>query len=120
MFDRSYTYDPAGNVATITNPLLAQSQTEHFTYDHRDRLTRGWVSGDGAYAYDHSFSYDALGNLLSKGPTGGATVYSYPASGPSSVRPHAPVAVGGAGYSYDANGNLLTAGGRNYLWTYVQ
>jgi len=48
---------------------------------------------------------DALGNLLSKSSVGS---YSYPASGPGSVRPHAATAAGSNSYSYDANGNMTT------------
>ncbi|GAB4215086.1 MAG: carbohydrate-binding domain-containing protein [Roseiflexaceae bacterium] len=37
MFDRSYSYDAAGNISAIVDNLNAQAQT--FRYDERDRLT---------------------------------------------------------------------------------
>jgi RHS repeat-associated protein len=105
--DRSYNYD-VGNVTAITdNKSAANSQT--YAYNHRDRLTSWMLNGA-----TQSYTYNAIGNLLSK--TGVGT-YTYPASGPSSVRPHTPSAVNGASYSYDANGNLTAGSGRSYTWT---
>ena len=55
-----------------------------YAYDARDRLTS--VTQDaGAGGYTDSYSYNASGNLLSKG----GQRYTYPASGLNSVRPHA-------------------------------
>jgi len=55
--------------------------------------------------------YDALGNITTKSDAG---TYSYPASGSSSVQPHAVSSIAGAVngvtnpfYSYDANGNMI-------------
>jgi YD repeat-containing protein len=94
-----------GNVAMMGLP----GQLQNFTYDERDRLTRAWVSG----GFDESFSYNAIGNLTSKA---GVTL-SDPASGASSVRPHAVTSDGTNSYSYDGNGNLTAGAGRSYGWT---
>jgi RHS repeat-associated protein len=92
-------------------------------YDHRDRLTTVTASGitGGPAAYTTSFSYNAIGNLMSKA----GFTYAYPASGPTSVRPHAVTCTNwtgsscgaGASYSYDALGNLTSGGGGTYTWS---
>src|SRR6266516_5927757 len=93
VFDRSYSYDNAGNVASITDNSNA-ANNETFAYDERDRLTSATYAGSG-----HTYSYSTIGNLTSKA----GVSYVYPASGATSVRPHTPSSVGGASYSYDAN-----------------
>ena len=42
LFTRSYTYDSVGNVESIADPQLPE--TQHFSYDHRDRLTHAWTT----------------------------------------------------------------------------
>ena len=64
-----------------------------------------------------SVAYNDLGNITAKSDVG---LYSYPASGPASVRPHAVAAVTGAGataYAYDANGAMVSGAGRTIAWT---
>jgi hypothetical protein len=68
-----------------------------------DRLVS--VSG----AYSESYSYDPLGNILSKG---GAS-YTYNTNG---VRPHAVTAVGATSYVYDLNGNMTNRGSQTLTW----
>jgi hypothetical protein len=70
------------------------------------QLRAAQVSG----AYDEWYSYDALGNLTSKG----GVASSYPAAG--QPRPHAPASAGGQAYSYDANGNLTGRPGWSLSW----
>jgi RHS repeat-associated protein len=65
-------------------------------------------------ASNEFYSYDALGNLLSKTGVGG---YNYGANGNGTgAGPHQARTVNGASYSYDPNGNLLSGGGRTYTW----
>ncbi|WP_029215371.1 RHS repeat-associated core domain-containing protein [Kallotenue papyrolyticum] len=110
-FNRSYTYESNGNVATIRDGLVGQ--TQHFRYDHRDRLTRAWTSESTSNAYDHSYTYDAIGNLTSKA----GVSYSYGSNGNGTgAGPHQARTVGGQAYTYDAVGNLLSGGGRTYTW----
>jgi len=104
VFDRSYSYDNAGNVGSITDNKNA-ANNETFGYDERDRLTSATYAGSG-----HAYSYNQIGNLTNKA----GTAYTYPAAG--SARPHTPSSIGGASYSYDANGNLTGGGGRTYTW----
>jgi YD repeat-containing protein len=58
---------------------------------------------------DKAYRYDAADNMvfnsgLCGGLAGGDNIV-YPAMGPGSVRPHAPVSTCGSAVSYDANGN---------------
>ena len=109
--NQSYAYDAVGNMTGITDVRAGFSST--FTYDVLDRLIN--VTGFGAKA----FTYDALGNRLSKSYAPNNTVtYSYnwwqqlgSASG----------AQEDATFTYDAVGNQLTdatpAGQATYTYT---
>ncbi|MBA3945260.1 MAG: RHS repeat-associated core domain-containing protein [Herpetosiphonaceae bacterium] len=104
VLSRSYQYDNAGNVRSIQDNRAGQTQT--FSYDEQNRLTHGSTSGGASGSYDESYTYDAIGNLKTKG----AYSYTYPTSGPGSVRPHA-VSSRTNGtttypYNYDTNGNM--------------
>ncbi|MFN8567374.1 MAG: hypothetical protein U0Z44_07615, partial [Kouleothrix sp.] len=48
LFKRTYTYDAADNVTAITAPQWPQ--TQHFSYDTRDRLTPAWTTATLASA----------------------------------------------------------------------
>jgi RHS repeat-associated protein len=110
VLNRAYTYDNVGNVATIADNRLAQTQT--FAYDARDRLTAAAATGGTTGTYDEAYTYDPLGNLTSKGATASPVVYAYPTGGPGVARPHAPTTIGGRAQAYDANGNLTGDQGR--------
>ncbi len=58
-------------------------------------------------------TYDKLGNLTFNSQVG---TYTYPTSGPTSVRPHAVTTAGSNPYSYDGNGNVT--GGAGWSLTY--
>ncbi len=95
----NYTYDKAGNVIRIVDPL--HSAGENFDgYDSLNRLT---LAGSLALpAYIHRYTYDAIGNMLT-GPTG---TFTYPA--PGAAHPHAPLSDGACTYGYDANGSQVS------------
>jgi RHS repeat-associated protein len=42
--------------------------------------------------------------------------YTYPAQGPTAVRPHVQTAAGASSFGYDANGNMLTGAGRTLVY----
>jgi len=71
----------------------------------------------GAQPGEEFYTYDAIGNMLSK--TGVGT-YNYPATG--SARPHAVSSVTSATgmitYTYDLNGNMTGRGGLLTTWDY--
>ncbi|RPJ39028.1 MAG: hypothetical protein EHM35_03240, partial [Planctomycetaceae bacterium] len=89
-----------------------------FTYDHLDRLTRGWTSGAGTWGqYDESSTYNDIGNMITKA----GVTYTYD----NAAHKHAVSSTGTGGlFNYDANGNMtsrrLTSGGPTYtqVWDY--
>jgi RHS repeat-associated protein len=130
--DTHYGYDPAGNVTSIVDsPLDQVADTQCFQYDYLRRLTEAWTpAGDCAAApgtlagpapYAQSFTYDVVGNRLSKvDRTAAGTVttgYTYPAAGAD--RPHSLTVTTGANatsYRYDAAGNTIARGDQQLSW----
>jgi RHS repeat-associated protein len=98
LMDVRHTWDAGGNLVQRQDYLA--SENENFTYDFLDRLTG--VSG----AYTSSFSYDEIGNIVSKN----GVSYTY------GTKPHAVTQVGSTSYSYDANGNMITRGSQGIDW----
>ena len=87
--------------------------TQSYSYDHRDRLIS--AGSPTNVAYSESYSYDAIGNVLSKTGVGS---YSYGANGNGTgAGPHQARTAGGQTYSYDSLGNLISGGGRTFTWT---
>ncbi len=105
LFDRGYTYDTAGNVKQITKYTSGSpTETQTFTYDHRDRLTNWAIPS----VVNETYGYNTLGNLTTK--AGVAYSYGPRALGSGGGGPHAVITAGGQGFTYDANGNMLTGG----------
>ncbi|NOT96522.1 MAG: RHS repeat-associated core domain-containing protein, partial [Nitrospira sp.] len=105
--DLRYDYEANGNVGNIyDNTVAASAGDQHFAYDDLDRLTlaNGPYGASGINA-TLPYSYDQIGNMTVNPQVG---AYSYPASGPSSVRPHAVSVAGPYPISYDNNGNIMT------------
>ncbi len=101
----TYMFDDVGNVESITD--LVGSNDQSFTYDPLNRLTQAI----GPYGTS-SYQYNAIGNMTSKENV----TLTYPASGATSIRPHAVIStLDGWTFNYDANGNLIdkrqTSGG---------
>ncbi len=110
----AYTFDNAGNVATIVDTINSMSQT--FTYDDLNRLTQAVGSAYGT----QTFAYDSIGNMTTKA----SRTMSY---GAGSAGPHAvtdvtwtgtnfptfcrDLASGNCDMTYDANGNMTVRGG---------
>lgn len=107
----SYSYDVLGNVTTRGQYWDAGGFQESFGYDDLNRLKSSHVLG-GA---EQIFTYDAVGNILTK--TGLGT-YTYPA-GVNAPQAHAVQSISGlpGAFSYDKNGNLLAGAGRTASWT---
>ena len=105
--DLRYDYEANGNVGNIyDNTVAANAGDQHFAYDDLDRLTlaNGPYGASGINA-TLPYSYDQIGNMTVNPQVG---AYSYPTSGPSSVRPHAVSTAGPYPLTYDQNGNLVT------------
>ena len=116
VLNSSYSYDPNGNVTTLTDATNAGQQT-CYGYDHVQRLTSAATSGFGtcgtagqtlgAGGFEHAYSYDAIGNMTSYGTADRAYTYD-----PN--RPHAVVSIanpqdpaqGDWTYAYDDGGNV--------------
>ncbi|MDR5729622.1 MAG: RHS repeat-associated core domain-containing protein [Terriglobia bacterium] len=110
----SYGWDTIGNLTSRTDTI--EGYTERFCYDPLNRLTNYAIGATCTSSGTKTVGYDAIGNISSK--TGVGT-YGYPASGSSSVRPHAVTSITGTvngvvnpTYAYDANSNMTSGGGR--------
>jgi RHS repeat-associated protein len=86
--DLRYDYEANGNVWNLYDATVAGGAgDQHFSYDDLDRLTlaNGPYGTSGANA-SLTYAYDEIGNLTNNSQVGS---YTYPASGASSVQPHA-------------------------------
>jgi YD repeat-containing protein len=101
----TYTYDNASNRTAVAE---ASGDLVTWSYDEIYQLTREQRSGTNLY--DASYSYDPVGNRLTKIEGGVITTSSYDVANELSVEN-----AGGTltTYSYDANGNtaVINAGG---------
>ncbi len=125
--DLTYTYDAVGNIAQIIDASdTITAKTTVYTYDDLHRLLSATVTNsvEGGGGNDvQTFTYDAIGNILSKSDVG---VYSYDGSlGIANfANPHAVTGAGTLTYSYDHNGNMVEVNGlthdeyRTYAWDY--
>jgi RHS repeat-associated protein len=104
----TYEWDINGNLERRTDDNQA-GLTERFYYDQLNRLDYSTLNG----ATNLDLAYDEIGNITQKSDIG---AYSYPASGPNSVRPHAVSSAGSASYSYDNNGNMTSRPGTTMAW----
>ena len=103
--DLRYVFTNGGNVKDIFDQITP-ANNQSFIYDALDRLT----SANGPYGASNAnatwlYTYDQIGNMTSNPQVG---AYAYPASGPSSVRPHAVTTAGPYPITYDNNGNIAT------------
>jgi hypothetical protein len=119
LLDLTYTYDPVGNITTISDYKMSPTQAQTFTYDYADRLLSASASGTNG-SYSETYSYRDDGNLSVKA----GLTYQYAASvtcaaGPRTIA-HAVSSAGSNSYSYDCNGNMIqrNIGGSLYNLTY--
>ena len=106
--DLTYGYDWASNVTSITDPRPGKSST--FGYDALDRLIT--VTGFGA----NTFTYDAVGNRLTKGSP--AVTYQYNNATGRLGSATSPFGVPEAAtFTYDSAGNMTGDGAGNYTYS---
>lgn len=129
--NRTYTYDDAGNPTSIIDrPGGKPVDAQCFTYNGLRRLTVAWTPANancsvapsasalgGPAPYWTSYSYNAVANRTQEvqrtATTTTTNTYTYPASGATSVRPHAVTGISSVTgtttktgtYTYDASGN---------------
>jgi len=96
-----YALDAAGLRQSVQRP----DGTESYTYDNLNRIT-GVTYTDGTV---QSYTYDAVGNRLTKVENSTQTTYAYDANDRLT-------SAGSTSYGYDANGNQTTAGANTYTW----
>lgn len=107
------TRDKVGNPTRLDTTQAGVSHSDAFTYDPADRVTAmcyGTTTCSGA-TQKLSFSYDLLGNRLTRQRTGTGAfrqTYTYDAANELTATSGGPS--GSVGYAYDADGNQVTAG----------
>ncbi len=121
MQDSTYTYDTNSNVTRIVDASNTNSaKTVDYTYDDLNRLLSAAATNvaSGQSTYTHSYTYDAIGNILTR--TDAAGTYTYAGNqGASYANPHAVTSIGSINYTYDNNGNMLTeTNGLSNVWDY--
>ncbi len=129
LLDFRYGYDPAGNIAVLTD--TTRTETTLFGYDERDRLT------SAAGPYEEAYAYSEMGNLLTRTVETEARAYTYgersaitptvpgmqrrlflplvmappaypTAFAPTTGQPFAVQALSdGSRFAYDGNGNMI-------------
>ena len=109
----AYTYDRLGNPLSRTDANA--NLNESFTYDALNRLTSATVNLTPT-PLAKTFSYSAIGNMLTKSDVG---TYTYPSAG--SALPHAVISIGAglisSTFAYDPNGNQTSGLGRTISYT---
>ena len=100
---RVLTYDAAGRISALTDPVTA-ANNQNYGYDNLDRLTAANL-GSSSYGY----SYDANGNRTSLTGSSSAS-YTYASSS------NRLTAIGSASRTYDNAGNLTNDGTRTLTY----
>jgi RHS repeat-associated protein len=115
----AYTYDKAGNVATLAQSFPSgagntDAGTWTYTNDEQDRLTYASLAKSGGGTATLAYGYDGAGNRTSVAVNGGTAVTtsfdtaSYPSSSSD-----------GTSYTFDALGDLLSMSGGPRTWTFT-
>ncbi|MEO1247510.1 MAG: Calx-beta domain-containing protein [Pseudomonadota bacterium] len=98
--DHEYTFDFLGNLRQRVDYVAGL--TQDFCYDNLNRLVAARFNGCSSSSQD--FTYDVLGNILTKAGVSGSYQYGANGAGPNAV-----TQADGLSYEYDANGNMIAA-----------
>jgi RHS repeat-associated protein len=130
--DLSYTYDNDGNITQILDASNTDTaKTATYAYDDLNRLTSAAITAvaPGQSEYAQSYSYNAIGDILSRTETIGTSTpvtyaYAYEGNtGGSFANPHGVTSISDGtnttAFTYDNNGNELTrAADLTNIWDY--
>lgn len=119
--DISYTYDSVGNITAVVDTSASQaSKQASYSYDDLYRITNTTITNTGSGGnYTHTYSYNQIGNILTKTDNPGTYIYNGNTIAGSYANPHAMTSLGTTNYTYDNNGNLINdSSGVGYLWNY--
>ncbi|MBI2464436.1 DUF4105 domain-containing protein [Candidatus Peregrinibacteria bacterium] len=111
----TFGYDKIGNIISLVDgSATATAKNVSYGYDDLSRLVSGIAGYNSSQKnYNHTYSYDALGNMLSRTDVG-----SYQYSGLNNANPHAATKIGNTDLYYDTRGNMISDGQR--ILTYDQ
>lgn len=113
--DIRYTYDMASNILSVTDGVYTDNRScglSEIVYDDLYRLTSLFSTAENRTI---TYTYNALGNVVTNGEMGTGT-YTYHAT-----KVHAVTSANGSTYTYDAVGNMITrnrSGKPNQTLTY--
>lgn len=117
-----YNYDRGGNLLTLLDSAVdpnKASATATFSYDAFDRLTTANMDpGRAEFEETMSYSYNAIGNLMSKTSSRGTESknhvghYTYG----NNAGPHAVTQAGTKSYAYDATGQMTRKDNIDLTW----
>ncbi|TQL02728.1 RHS repeat-associated core domain-containing protein [Cellulomonas sp. SLBN-39] len=133
-FDKTYTYDDAGNPTKIVDSPTGQAvDAQCFAYDGLRRLKEVWTPANadcsvaasaaglgGPAPYWKAYAFDVAGNrtkeVIRSASSTTTNTYTYAASGATAVQPHAVTSITSVtgsttktgSYTYDANGATAT------------
>ncbi|MEM0343597.1 MAG: RHS repeat-associated core domain-containing protein [Thermoplasmata archaeon] len=102
----AYTYDDVGNVKSIFDAV--NNRRERYFYDWLDRLT----AADGGSLPALTYTYDAVGNRLTRTEAGTTTSYAYGRYNKISSD------TTWANYTHDLNGNIAWKKKSDTMWNY--
>jgi len=107
LFKDIYSYDENSNIKQITH---LDGSKDIYDYDLADRLIlEKKVNSSGTVTNNVSYTYDVIGNRLTKTVNGTTTNYSYD-------KANQLTALGSTAWTYDGNGNLTSDGRNTYKY----
>ncbi len=113
--DLTYTYDPTGNITLLSDASNNSApKVVAFTYDQYNRLTSASTTPASPVLFREAYTYNAIGNLITKTGVGTSTYAST-----NYANPHAPTTVGSLALTYDNNGSLTSFASTTYAYDYL-
>ncbi len=116
--DFTYAYDNVGNITSLVDASsLYAGMTIAYTYDDLYRLTQAAAtSTDSALTYTKTWTYGAIGNILTSSDHGTYQYLGYQAG--NYANPHAVTKIGTTTLTYDRNGNMTSDGTWTNTWNW--